>query len=121
MPHPQTAKVRGIRESTKATIVKNLVNTKNKIISLPAGQSAQPLFDVREGLLDELVRASEKSITDLNDRPDIRDFIDNLERSARDARKEANALADTSKRIQDFTAMLGRIEGIVGRIVDIAV
>ncbi len=121
MAHPETAKVRGIRESTKATIVRNLVNTKNKIISLPPGQSADPLFDVREGLLNELVRVSEQSITDLNDRPDIRDIIANLEQSARDARKEAQALADTTKRIQDFTAMLGRIEGIVGRIIDIAV
>lgn len=121
MAHPKTSKVRGIRESTKATIVKDLVNTKNKIISLPAGQSADALFDVRQGLLEQLVRVSEKSITDLNDRPDIRDFIDKLEQSAREAKKEAQTLADTSKRIQDFTTMLGRIEGIVGRIVDIVV
>lgn len=120
MAHAKTAKVRGLRESLKATIVKNLSNTKNKIIALPDSEDPAPLFGIRAALLEELVRLSEKTITDLNDSPDLDNLIAELDAATTEAKREAERLANVARTISEFSAMLGRIEAIAGKIIDIA-
>lgn len=120
MAHDLTPKVRGIRESVKATIIKEMVNTQNKIINLPAGQDPKPLFDIKLGLLDQLMRVSEKAITDLNDSPALAGLIAALDGAAAEAKREAERLSSAARKVSEFAGMLGRIEGIVGKILDIA-
>ena len=121
MANALTPKVRGIKTSVKATIIQDMVNTRNKITSLPLEEDAGPLFDIRDKLRDELIRLSEKAITDLNNDPRLDDIVSGLDAAAKEAKKTANSLKNLSKKISDFAAMVGKIEKIVGKIISLAV
>ena len=66
------------------------------------------------------MRLSEKAITDLNNDPKLDKIVAALDASAKEAKKTANSLKNLSKKINDFTAMVGKIEGIVTKIIGIA-
>lgn len=121
MANALTPKVRGIKQSVRITIIQDMVNTKNKINSLALSENPKPFRDVLDDLRDQLLRLSEKAITDLNDDPRLDDIVSGLDAAAKEAKKTANSLKNLSKKINDFTAMVGKIEGIVSKIISLAV
>ena len=121
MANALTPKVRGIKTSVKATIIQDMVNTKNKINSLPLSVDPKPFNAVLNKLSTKLILLSEKAITDLNDDPRLDDIVSGLDAAAKEAKKTANSLKNLSKKISDFAAMVGKIETIVGKIISLAV
>lgn len=121
MPNPLTPTVQETTQRTVDAIVEGMKNAQRKIDLIPIGQDASEFENVRADLRNELVKIRNKTITDLNDSPDLDQIVRKLDDASTKAKKEAASLAEAAKKIADFTKFLESITNIVGGIIDIAI